>query len=114
MLARSCRLRRQKDFEKIFQAGRFLHVAPLAMGWRANNLDFSRFAFVVSGRVAKKSVARNRLRRRLTEIVRANPPFIRPGFDIVVVAKTGAAEKGLVELKAGLTALFEKAKLLHL
>ena len=50
-----------------------------------NALHNTRFGFVVSKRVSAKAVDRNRVRRRLRDIVRRAP--IREGWDQLLIAR---------------------------
>ena len=60
-----------------------------------NKLNSSRFGFVVSRRVGK-AVVRNRIKRLLREIVRHTP--VKPGWDIVFIARIPAAASGFADL----------------
>src|SRR5690606_15401680 len=51
----------------------------------------SRFAVVVSKKVHKSAVGRNRIRRRFYEAIRHYIPRLKPGMDIVVVIVSGEA-----------------------
>lgn len=44
----------------------------------------SRFAVVVSKKVYKSAVKRNRIRRRVYEVIRKELPSVTPGTDIVI------------------------------
>lgn len=74
-----------------------------------NGLDHYRHGFVVSKKVGK-AVARNRVKRLLREVVRQIP--IKPGWDIVFIARPGAEKSGFAELNEILWRLISKAKLL--
>jgi ribonuclease P protein component len=52
---------------------------------------------VVSKRVAPKAVDRNRLRRRLREVLRRHPAH--PGWDILVIARGTAATAAFDQLR---------------
>ena len=58
----------------------------------------SRFGLVTSRRVGG-AVIRNRVRRRLREICRLHRAMVAPGWLIVVVAKSAAAEASFSELR---------------
>lgn len=45
----------------------------------------SRFAVVVSKKVHKAAVGRNRMRRRIYEIVRTELPYLAPAHDVVIM-----------------------------
>jgi ribonuclease P protein component len=58
------------------------------------------------------AVVRNRVRRRLREIVRAAQPQLRPGLWIVVVARAFAARATYQELRDEWLRLAERASIL--
>jgi ribonuclease P protein component len=68
--------------------------------------DVSRFAFVVSTKVAKHAVDRNRMKRVLRESVHHLLPTIKPGYDVVFVAKKNFAEKTEIEVKNEMQEIF--------
>jgi ribonuclease P protein component len=59
----------------------------------------SRIGLITSKRVGG-AVDRNKIRRRLREIIRADRAKLAPGFDIVVVAKSAAAQAAFDDLRA--------------
>ena len=73
-----------------------------------NGLTLPRYGFSVSHRVGK-AVTRNRIKRRLREIMRAAP--LAPGWDMVWVARSRAAGAGYVELKEEVEGLLSRAGL---
>jgi len=81
----------------------------LVMKALPNRLSFSRYGFVVSKRVGK-AVERNRVKRLLREILRQTP--IKPGWDIVFIARPRAAKTNFAELKSLVWSLVSQAQLL--
>lgn len=77
-----------------------------------NNLLQSRFGFVVSTKVSKKAVERNRIKRRLRDIIRKNIDNIKAGFDIVVIASPLSNKAKYQIIKDDLIDLLKKLKLL--
>ncbi len=71
-----------------------------------------RFAVVVSKKVHKSAVGRNRMRRRVYEIIRQELPRIRSAQDVAVIISSSELI-GLPheELRATLIGLFEQADL---
>lgn len=77
-----------------------------------NRRKSPRIAVVVSKKVLKGAVGRNRIRRRMYELFRAEFPLLQPHCDIVCIVtspEVRLAEHGV--LKAELQALLAEAKL---
>ena len=74
-----------------------------------NGLEFSRFGFTVSRRVGG-AVVRNRVKRLLREILRQKP--LKPGWDMVFIARIPAARAKYGELEESVCNLLNRAGLL--
>ncbi len=94
------RLKRRQDFDRVMHARRVFAGQALVAFARPNEAGRWRVGVAVSRRL-RGPVLRNRLRRRLREAARACllPPApaaserpARPGYDVVLVARPGAAE----------------------
>ena len=81
------RLTGAKRFSRIHREGKSAANRLLVVRCLLNGLDHSRFAFMVSKRVGN-SVVRNRVKRRLREAIRLSR--VRPGWDVVFIARRGA------------------------
>lgn len=77
-----------------------------------NELNHSRFAFVVGIKVSKAAVKRNQIRRRMREIIRSNFKSIKPGYDIMLMARPGVEKLDFLELEKSLMAALKKLRLL--
>ena len=75
-----------------------------------NQLAYARFGFIVSKRAAPLSVTRNRVRRRLREIVRALP--FQDGWDVLLIARQSTAEAPFDALRAATASLARRLRLL--
>ena len=106
---RQLRLRHRKDFDTVFRNGRSWNNDLLVLRTLANNLEHNRYGFVTSKRLGG-AVVRNRVRRRLREAVRVLP--LRPGWDIVLNAKTAAARADFHALNRAVAHLLTRAGLL--
>ena len=81
----------------------------LVMRSLPNALSLSRYGFSVSRRVGK-AVVRNRIRRRLREILRQSP--LKTGWDMVFIARPAAATTDYATLRKSVVGLLLRARLL--
>ena len=88
--SRDQRLRRKGDFQALREHGVSRAHPLLVLRAVPNALPYARFAFVVGRRVAPNAVDRNRVRRRLREIVRRLP--VRGGWDQLLIARKPIVE----------------------
>ena len=95
VVGRGERLRRDSEFANVRTHGRTWSSQLVVIKALPNGLDRNRYGFVV-GRHIGKAVARNRVKRRLREIVRLTP--MGSGWDVVLVARGGSAEASYREL----------------
>lgn len=112
MLPRKYRLTAEKDFNRIFKRGRSVHGQGLGLKIALNQLEVSRFAFVVSTKVSKKAVVRNRLKRQMREIVHEVLKDMKQGTDVVVMARKEIVDIEFDVLRESLLKALKKAKLL--
>lgn len=105
-LPRELRLRSRKDFDAVFQHGRAWNDTLLVLRALPNDLSHSRYGFVTSKRVGG-AVVRNRIRRRLREIVRELP--LADGYDVVLSAKRAAADADFISLSSAVERLVGRA-----
>ena len=77
----------------------------------ADEPGYTRVGFSVSRRVGG-AVVRNRVKRRLREVMRRMLADIAPGYDLVVTARPDAANTPIATLDQELRALLRRARLL--
>lgn len=112
MLAKINRLKKRKDFELIFKKGKKFKEDFLVLKIIKNNLNQSRFGFIVGGKISKKASLRNKIKRRLRELVRKKLKKIKKGFDAILIAKEGLENKDFWELEEIINKLFSKARII--
>lgn len=113
MLERTYRLRKQKDFSKVFRSGRTQHAPAFTLKYNPNHQSRSRAAVVVSTKVSKRAVPRNRTRRRFYAQLQRMWPQIKPGYDIVILTRHQALDLRGEELAEQLRSCFQRAGILH-
>ena len=109
MLSLKNRLKKQKDFDRVFHQGKGYKEKEIFIKVLKKEAPDLRFGFVVSKKVSNRAVKRNRLKRRLREIVRSFLPHIKQGYDIVIIALPGAERYNFWELQEIVLAIFQKA-----
>lgn len=100
------RLTRAEDFAALRRHGRTVSDRLLVMKARPNALEVSRFGFAVGGRLGK-AVVRNKIKRRLREIVRLLG--VQPGLDVLLIARNGAVDADYDSLKRSVASLIDRA-----
>ena len=78
---------------------------------RANGMEISRTAFIAS-RVIGGAVERNRCRRRLRERMRNLSHGLKPGWDLLLIARRPLLEASAKDVDDGLENLLKNAGLL--
>lgn len=111
MLPQPHRLRQQRDFDRLRREGRAERHPWLILSHAPNQGQPSRFGFVVGRRVGK-AVQRNRVKRRLRECVRTLLPRLKPGYDVVMIARVAVVGQTYHDLFEVVTALSRRAGLL--
>lgn len=86
MLKKKWRIRSNKDFRRIYRAGKAVPGKYLVVFKKENGIDYTRFGFSVSKKIGN-AVVRNRRKRLLREISRKHRIYIKKGFDIIVIAR---------------------------
>ncbi|MEK7703869.1 MAG: ribonuclease P protein component [Myxococcota bacterium] len=103
------RMRRRADFLRAQHSGKRYRGRQMVLMVTGGVGARSLVGLTVSRRVGN-AVVRNRVRRRLREILRGSSCELRPGDDYVVVAFPGAAIASFRELREELIWLLRKAK----
>lgn len=108
---RRCRITETRDYRRLYDSGSkvvtsgfILFHGPAATG--ASRIGLS------SSRKVGKAVVRNRVKRRMREVVRRLRPLLLREADLVVVARARAAGFGYRRMEEDLVRLLTMARLL--
>lgn len=85
MLKKENRINKNKDFDRIFKTGQSFYGRTLGIKAVKNNLSLNRFGIMISTKVSKKAVVRNRFKRQLREIIKNELEFLKTGYDLVII-----------------------------
>lgn len=105
-------LKKQHDFDRVYTQGCSCVSRFLVLYWnQAPETGVkNRFGFSISKKVGK-AVVRNKIRRRLKEIIRLNYSRINGGFDCIIIVRNPAVKLDFHELKREVIKLFMKSGL---
>jgi ribonuclease P protein component len=112
VLPKKNRLKKKKDFENVFKHGKSFKSEFLTLRFKQGELENSRFGFIVSNKVSKKAVVRNRTRRRLQSAAEKYFLQIEKNIDGIFMAFPGLENKSFLEIQETVGGLFLKAGLI--
>ncbi len=104
---REARLLRRAEFDAVYREGRRRAGRQFTVFLRPNGLHRSRFGASVKRQLGT-AVVRNRIRRRIREIVRLHRAEIPGGWDIVVHPRASVAAAKFAALEAELMQLIRE------
>lgn len=113
MLSNEHRFHGPNSLRYVYKNGQTVHSRLLNIKYVTNaRREKPRFAIVVSKKVHKSAVGRNRIRRRLYEVIRHQLPCLRPDRDVVVMVGSGEVlAMPFGEMTAAIEQLFSEAGL---
>jgi ribonuclease P protein component len=101
-------LRRRADFEAIGRHGTARSTPLLVLRWMRTERGETRIG-MSTPRTLGGAVQRNRVRRRLRELIRERLGRIGPGWDMLLIARPAAANASHAELGAAIDALLRRS-----
>ena len=112
MLARKYRFHSRGGVRSTYQTGKTIREAKLSLVFAENTRKKQRFAVVVSKKVLKSAVGRNRIRRRVYEALRLEHSHIEDPVDcIFVVYSKDVATMPFMELRNLIRKLLAEAQI---
>ncbi|MDD7305440.1 MAG: ribonuclease P protein component [Peptoniphilaceae bacterium] len=101
-------LRKNTDFERVYKKSKAFYNRDFTILIKNNGLDHPRFGFSISKKVGKAN-RRNKLKRRLREIIRHNYNNIN-NVDIIIIPKRHTVDYTYDQLKSSINHIFGLAK----
>ena len=105
-------LKQNYEFRRLYQKGASSAGSCMVLYCRKNKLGHNRLGLTASVKLGH-AVVRNRARRRLREVYRLNPPQLRKGWDIILVARSRTVTASWKELNDTFLRLCRKLDLLE-
>ncbi|MDD3743649.1 MAG: ribonuclease P protein component [Bacillota bacterium] len=111
-MGRIHRLKKNVEFQRIYRKGSYIATKALVAYVKPNNLKETRIGITVSKKYGK-SVKRNRIRRLIIESYRLLKDKVKPGYDIVFVArKPDTYDTRLYNIHAMMSYILDKLNVL--
>jgi len=111
MLPLNNRLKKTSDIRNVFKQGRLSKEGFLIFKTVKNDLNKSRFGFIVSQKVSKQAVVRNKIKRRLRGAVMKKLKEIKTGTDNIFIALPGLEKKDFLSTEQAVVSLLRKANI---
>ncbi len=115
MLNKANRLTKDKEFSGVFKPergkGRSSYDKLIGIKTAANNLHSIRFGILISTKISKKAVERNKIKRQIREIIRLQMGELKDGYDCVVITLPGIVGKTYGEIEKSVNVGFRRLKL---
>ena len=114
MLSKENRLTEDYDFRRVKRLGKSCHCPLFKFSFAPHppkadrEKSPSRFGFVISKKIDKRAVVRNRIKRLLREVVRENLEKIPDGFDIVFIVRPNIVGKNYEEISIEFNKILSK------
>ena len=102
-------LRLKKDINFVFKKGEKCNSHTFFLKYVYGGKNFFRYGIVVSSKVSKKAIIRNKIRRQIKEIIRKNQKTIPP-VDFMVFVQKESLEKTFKEKEKEILFLLDKIK----
>ena len=103
-------LKQNHEFRRLDSKGRNAASPSFAVYCRKTGRPYSRLGLTTGVKLGN-AVKRNRVRRRMRELYRTNESKLRPGYDIVMVARTRAIFARYSDLESSFLRLMKKLEL---
>lgn len=114
MLNKKYRFHSRGGVKYVYQKGKTVRSSKMSLVFADNKRGFTRIAVVVSKKVDKSAVGRNRIRRRVYEALRLNLDYIPKKRDYVfVIYSKEVAKMPFWKLEKMLGELIEESKVCY-
>ena len=110
-MKRNQRLTRNEDINKVRREGKSSARRSIVLGYLPNRFEQTRIA-VIAGRSVGGAVQRNLAKRRIRSVIQGMLQEIRPGQDVVLIARRSILEQPYRSLVDTIRKLLDQAGLM--
>lgn len=97
-----------------FNSSSFFNTPLFVLRVKDNSLNLNRFGIVVSKKIDRRAVIRNKIKRIFREILVGLNSEMTPGHDMLFVVKIGTINKTTKQCGFEISRVLEKAKYINL
>ncbi len=112
MLPKEFRLHKDKDIKGLAKTGQTFFLPEFTIKYQKQDNQDLKIGFVVSTKVDKRAVARNKLKRQMRQAVHDKIKDIKKGYFILIIAKKKALELDFDTIAKQIDFAFKKIKCL--
>jgi ribonuclease P protein component len=112
IIKKTNRISKTRELQNVFRFGKAVHAAALVIKFvKKPKEKQSRTAFIISKKISKKAVVRNKIRRVMREELRLKLLPNMPIGDYIIIIKPAAAKMENEDLRQAVTAAARKVRL---
>lgn len=111
MLSKINRLNQDKEIKEVVKKGQTFFLPQFVFKYYKNKENVVKIGFIVSTKVDKRAVVRNRLARQMREATRILLPDLQVGYSILIIAKQQALSLEFADIVKQFTFAFSKIKI---
>jgi len=108
MLKKSNKITKTKEFDNVFQNGKSSFNSLIGVKVIKNNLKEPRFGIIVSTKVSKKAVIRNKIKRQIRSIIFEELNKIKQNLDCIIITLPRIEKANYLEIQKSLQKNFKK------
>lgn len=111
MLPTKRRISKQAEWNKLHKFGRKAHSPELVMSYLKTTNNYSRFGFIVGGKVSKRANIRNLVKRRVRTVIEKNIANISKNIDVIFIAKVKIKDLSYQEIEKIVLNMLKKQRI---
>jgi ribonuclease P protein component len=104
------KLRKNTQFKRVYNEGKYFVEKFVVLYLAKNEDNISRVGYSVGKKVGN-SVIRNRVKRRMREIIRKEGIYFKNGLDLIFMARASSSDASFSEIKQNIDSLIKRARL---
>lgn len=103
------RIRKNSDFRVVYSKGKSYSDYYLVLFIKKRPDNGKKFG-ITTAKKMKKAVERNKIRRRLREIIKKHFDFVQPGYDVIIMCRLNGKDADFSQLEESYVRLLKKSK----